>query len=143
MTNCISSSFSRVTRQIRKPHRKPKKPKALLDGHQEELSQTQVFLVSIEQRLWLVTALARVESKTDFLQFQKLLTVMIHCCQEFLQPVRRPPRQTAVESKTDECSNASCSSIATFTTMSQSECLLFAQLVFGDDVPFLNYSDSV
>ena len=26
--------------------------------------------------------------------------------------------------------------------MSQSECLLFAQLVFGDDVPFLNYSDS-
>ena len=27
--------------------------------------------------------------------------------------------------------------------MSQSECLLFAQLVFGDDVPFLNYSDSV
>ena len=81
--------------------------------------------------------------ESDFLQFQKLLTEMIHCCQEFLQPVRRPPRQTAVESKTDECSNESCSSIATFTTISQSECLLFAQLVFGDDVPFLNYSDSV
>ena len=59
VTNCLSSSFSRVTRQIRKPHRKPKKPKALLDGHQEDLSQTQVFLVSIEQRLWLVPTWTR------------------------------------------------------------------------------------
>ena len=40
MTNCVSSSFSRVTRQIRKPHRKPKKPKALLEEHEEDLSKT-------------------------------------------------------------------------------------------------------